>query len=250
MRSAALVFFLLAMTSIAAAELVAGKRYDFYQDNGQNLLGAELLEESEGEYTVKLSYLPKPLRIAKQNLLRPPQLSQGQETGTGTRFRWGREVRLNAQIGYSAITGGVLHDIFPSGYHGAMGADWHLFVPPRFGVRALSVLGSFSYYETSPRSVRQFSLLAGPQFLLFEWKQPQIIFTGSLLAGTASVTLRGYTFASEYTVFAAMGVVRAEKSFGPVAVGLQLVLNYLFDQSLDFFSSGLGASVQYAISRE
>jgi hypothetical protein len=247
MRSFALAWIFCCLSSIAAAELVRGKRYDFYQANGQNLLGAELLEESENSYLVKLSYLPKPLSIAKQNLLRPPQISQGQAGETGA-FRGGRELRLNAQLGYTAITGGALHDVLPAGYHGAMGADWHLFAPPRFGIRALSVLGAFSYYETSPRSLRQFSFMAGPQFLLFEWQQPQIIFTGSALAGTAFVTLKGYTFSSEYTVFAAMGMVRAEKSFGPVVVGLQLVLNYLFDQSLNFTTSGLGLSVQYALN--
>ena len=248
MRFFALVLVFCCLSSVAAAELVKGKRYDFYQENGQNLLGAELLEESESSYIVKLSYLPKPLSIAKQNLLRPPQLSQGQAAETAPAFRWGRELRLNAQLGYTAITGGVLHDIFPSGYHGAIGADWHLFTAPRFGIRAVSVLGVFSQYETTPRSIRQLSLVAGPQFFLFEWKQPQIIFTGSALAGAASVALEGYTFSSDYTVFAAMALVRAERSFGAVTVGLQLMLNYLFDQSLNFTSSGLGLSVQYALN--
>lgn len=248
MRSTTLAFVLLLATSLAAADLVTGKRYDFYQENGQNLLGAELLEESASHYTVKLSYLPKPLRIAKQNLLRPPQLSQGQDEPSASRFQWGREIRLNAQFGYTAFTGGVLHDIFPSGFHGAVGADWHLFIPPRFGVRALSLLGVFSQYENSPRSVRQLGVMAGPQFYLFEWRPQQIVFTGSALAGAASVALKGYTFTSEYTVFSAMAQLRAEKSFGPVTVGLTLMLNYLFDQSLGFFSSGLGLSVQYALN--
>ncbi len=244
------VFFLIAcLTSLAAAPLVTGKRYNFYQDNGQNLLGAELLEESDSHYTVKLAYVPKPLRIAKQNLLKPPQLSEVQPAAAATAFRWGREVRFNAQFNYTAITGGELHDIFPAGVHAAVGADWHIFVPPRFGLRALSVLGVFSQYSTTPRSIRQYALLAGPQFLIYEWKEPHVIFTASALAGAANAALTGYTFSAEYTVFSAMGILRAERSFGPVTVGLQLVLNYLFDQSLNFSSSGLGLGVQYAIGR-
>ncbi len=249
MRLWSLAGFSLLLSSVAAAELVKGQRYDFYQDNGQNLLGAELVQESETDYAVRLSYLPKPLRIARKNLLRPPQLSQTQNEQSMPPFRWGRELRLNAQLGYTAITGGALHDIFPVGYHAATGADWHLFDRPRFGIRALSLLGMFSQYETAPRSVRQFTLLAGPQFLLLEWKQTQIIFTGSALTGAAAVTLKGYTFSAEYTVLAAMGLVRAERSFGRVTIGLQAMLNYLFDQSLNFTSSGLGLSVQYTLSR-
>lgn len=93
------------------------------------------------------------------------------------------------------------------------------------------------------------TLLAGPQFLIYEWKEPQVIFTGSTLAGAANAALTGYTFSADYTVFSAMGILRAERSFGPVTVGLQLVLNYLFDQSLNFSSSGLGLGVQYATGR-
>jgi len=248
MKAWASAFFFLSLSSALAAELVKGKRYDFYQTNGQNVVGAELVDESDTDYTVKLRYLSKPLRISKKNLIKPPRDAAIENQPARPALRWGKELRLNTLVGYTPITLGPLREIFPSGFHAGVGADWHIFMPPRWGVRALSVLGVFSQYMNQPRFIREVGLLAGPQFLLFASKERQLSFTASALTGVAYVSLRGYTFASQYAVFAAMGALRAEKSVGPVVIGLQVMINYLFDESLNFFSTGLGLSVQYALS--
>lgn len=240
---------MLCFSSVAAADLVQGRRYDFYQKNGQNLLAAELLEESEFYYTVRLAYLPRPLRIARQDLLRPPQLSPVQSNEQKPGLPGGRHVRLNAQFGYSAITLGSLYEIFPAGFQAALGADWHGFALPRWRIRAFSLLGLAAQYEAAPRSIRQLALLGGPQILLYDWQRTRIVFTGSALAGASLLALQGYTFSAQYTIFSMLAIVRAEIFLGRVTVGFQMLLNYLFDQSLIFSSSGLGVSVQYAFTR-
>ena len=89
-------------TALASAE---GAHYDFYQKNGQNVLGAEIVAESETEFTVRLSYVPKPIKILKANLAREPALSAVQPKviiNETSLFQY--EFSLHAAAGYAFFT--------------------------------------------------------------------------------------------------------------------------------------------------
>lgn len=242
------LLLLLLASAVAAAPLVPGKHYDFYQDNGQNLLHAELLGETETEFEVKLTYLPRPLKIAKRNLLRPPQLSAGEEIEprSGKLF-WGRTLRLGARFGYAALTTGPLAGIFPAGLQTSLGAEWLLFAEPWLGIRAVSLVGSFVSHTQDSRSIRQYAVQAGPVFALGAWKSAGIDFSLHPLFGVSKTSLTGYTFTADYYVFSGQLLVQAERRVGPVVVGLQIFSNYLFDQSLAFTASGISVGAQYPL---
>lgn len=242
--------FLLTGFLMAAAPLEKGQSYNFYQKNGQNVLNAELLDESATEYTVKLHYLPKPLKLPKNNLARSPEPIIVSPPVEPSRWRMQKEFRLHAQVGYSAFTFGPLKEIFPAGLQASAGGDWLLFSEPFWRIQAVTVLSSFSLYAQSPRRVQLMSLQAGPKFLLFSWSAPGIIFSGSPLVGMSYASLKGYTFNANYAVFSAQLLLQAEKKLGRVWLAAQVFTNYLFDQSLNFTSTGFSLSVQYPIGAQ
>lgn len=230
----------------ASAALETGMRYDFYQKSGQHVLNAELLEESERDYTVKLRYVPKPIKISKTNLAKKPQLSANQplrQQSAGEKSL----LRPAVYTGYSALIIGPLSNIFASGLQAGLGLDWHLFRRPFWGMQALSAQTHFSYYQNNPRFIRQFSLYVGAQFRLYHWQRANTVFTFTPLAGISFVSLTGYTFNSEYFVPSGLAVFEVRKNFHRINFGIMLYTNYLFDQALFFSATGVGASAQYLI---
>lgn len=73
MKKTFIAFFIF---SFPLLSLENGRAYDFMQKNGQNVLAAELLEENETTYTVRLAYLKKPILIEKTNLATPLRYQQ------------------------------------------------------------------------------------------------------------------------------------------------------------------------------
>lgn len=232
----------------AAAQLEKGRSYNFYQKNGQNVLNAELVDETAAEYIVKLEYLPKPLKLPKSSLAQPPELiARPQRDEDPTRWQLQKQFRLHAHIGYSGLTSGPLSGVFPAGMHAALGGDWLFFREPLWRIQAVTLLGSFSLYTQSPRRIQLISVHAGPKLLIGSWQQPGIIFSASPLFGTSFTSLKGYTFTADYAVFSAVLLLQAEKRLGRVWLAAQVFTNYLFDQSLNFTSTGFSLSVQYPI---
>lgn len=242
------VFIFMFTASSIAAQLEVGKNYDFYQTNGQNVLGGMLEEESETEYQVRLKYVSKPIILSKANLERPPVLSKVQEPRVG-RVKKGAypDFIVNVTGGYAYATFGQLNSIFKSGFQFGAGADWLIFREPFLRVQSLSLAGSFTLYQDSPRKIQLIAIQAGPKFLI--WKIPVIdaAVLGSALAGMSYANLTGYTFTSTYTAFSAAGILHFEKRIKPVIIGLNLYVNYLADSSITFVSTGVGLSVLYPL---
>jgi hypothetical protein len=241
------ILYLLTVTAVAA-ELEVGRNYDFYQKNGQHVLGGQLEEESDTEYRVRLQYVPKPIILNKANLEKTPVLSKIQPVGTliGNKPLQ-TDFIIHASGGYSYLTFGPLNSIFKTGYMFGAGADWLIFREPVYRIQSISVTGSFTFYQNSPRKIQLVSLQAGPKFLI--WKFPAIdaaIF-GSVLAGLSLASLTGYTFTSNYTTFSATGILHFEKRIRPVIIGIGLYANYLADSSLAFVSTGVSLSVLYPL---
>lgn len=234
--------FLFASLPISAA-LEPGMRYDFYQKNGQHVLNAELLAESESDYTVKLRYVSKPIKISKTNLAKKPQLTQGQHLSSAVENAL---LRQTVYAGYSMVLGPLNH-IFGSGLYAGLGLDWYLFRRPVLGVQALSVQTNFAYYQNSPRFIGQFSLHVGAQFRLYRWQRANIILNLTPLVGASFIRLNGYTFNSEYFVPSGIVALEVRKHFHRISVGVMLYSNYLFDQTLFFSATGMGVSAQYPI---
>lgn len=242
-RALLLLFF-------AAAQLHAletGKNYDFYEKSGQNLLGAELISESEGHYVVKLKYVPKPITIHASALSRPPELSKNQPKPPVTAPVLTKDFFLHASGGFSYATFGPLSSIFPNGFQAHAGADWQLFKAPLWRLRALTAMAGFAVYQQTPRRIQLFSGHIGPKFLLWSNEAWGTAICASPLAGISYASLKGYTFTSDYVTFSAMAVISFEKRLGPIFIAAQLHANYLFDSSLNFASTGISMSVLYPL---
>jgi hypothetical protein len=121
--------------TLAAAE---SAHYDFYQKNGQNVLGAEIVSESATEYLVRLSYVPTPIKIQKANLARQPALSavQPQITKKPSQLLQAN-FALHAFAGYAFFNAGQVASIFGQ-VTGPVSALTGCFSVNRFGAFAQS----------------------------------------------------------------------------------------------------------------
>lgn len=230
--------------------LEIGKHYDFIQKNGQNVLGAELLAEADGDYTIKLNYVPKPITIHASALVRPPNLSKVQPPPkiVAPPIELTKNFSLHASAGYTYATFGPLAPLFRTGYQAHIGSDWLLFKTPVLGIRALTALFGFAMYEQSPRHIQMFSGLLGPKFLIWSLEHWGAAVFASPLAGVSYTSLKGYTFTSDYLTFTAMATISFEKRIQSFVIGAQVYANYLFDSSLDFSSTGISVSVHYPLA--
>jgi len=241
-----LCIFLLAAHALAALEV--GKNYDFYQKNGQNLLGATLIAETPNEVTVKLAYLPKPIVLKKTNLDRAPELSKRQaDTQTSFTQKLQKNFSINASVGASLLSFGQLNQIFNRGLNATLGGDWLLFKEPQWGMNALSLLTAYNYYPQSGRRVQMFSAYLGPKFVIAHFKSIDAALTLSPLFGASYADLKGYTFAAQYLSFSAVALVSFEKRFNALVFAAQIFTNYLFDNSLNFYSTGINIAVHYPL---
>lgn len=232
--------------SIGALEI--GKNYDFYQKNGQNVLGAELMAESDTELQVRLKYLPKPLVLLKANLVKQPALAKVQETKSGEKKKFlYPDFIVHASGRYNYAVFGPLNSIFTTGFEVGGGVDWLFKREPFFRVQSLSLHSGFALYQNSPRKIQLISVELGPKFLL--WSIPKIdsAFFMSTLAGVSFVNLTGYTFASSYSTFSATGIIHFEKRIKMLVVGFNFYANYLGDSGLTFSSTGAGISILYPL---
>lgn len=238
------------LLTISAASLCAlepGKNYDFYQKNGQNVLGAELLSETDAEFTVRLKYVPKPLKIAKGNLVESPTLSKTQPIPREPGLKITRDFVLNTSFGFSYLTIGGLSGTFRSGYEARIGADWLLFDKPLYRLRAVSLLSTFSRFANGARRIQLVSGYVGPKFLLWRFEAIDAAIFASPLAGVSYADLRGYTFTASYATFSAMGLVSFEKRWKNFALAAQFYINSLFDSTLNFESTGVSIAAQYPL---
>ncbi len=244
------IFVLPLLTALPLGALEIGKNYDFYAKSGQNLLGAELISESDGHYVVKLKYVPKPITIHASALARAPELSKVQPKADPepAKVFFTNDFVLHASGGYSYTTFGALAGIFTQGYHAHAGTDWLPFNTTVWRMRALTALVGVSVYQQSPRSIQLLSGYLGPKFLVWSHEAWGAAVFASPLAGISRASLKGYTFTSDYTTFSAMAVISFEKRLGPILAALQLHANYLFDSSLDFASTGISMSVLYPLA--
>lgn len=234
-------------TWIALSALEPGKNYDFFQRNGQNVLGAELIDETDAEYTVRLKYVPKPIKITRSNLAEIPVLSKTQPPVREPGLQIKRDVVLNTSLGFAYMTIGGLSGIFRSGFEARIGADWLLFEKPVYRLRAISVLSTFARYQSSARRIQLISGYAGPKFLLWRFEAMDAAIFGSALAGISYADLKGYTFTASYATFAAMGLLSFEKRWKSIAFAAQLYVNSLFDSTLNFESTGVSIAAQYPL---
>ena len=241
----ALLLLVLATASITALEV--GKNYDFYEKSGQNLLGAELISESEGQYVVRLKYVPKPITIHSSALARPPEMSKTQPKASPEPLVLTKDFVLHASGGFTYTTFGPLSTRFRSGYQAFAGADWLLFKTPIWRIHALTALAGFGLYQQTPRRIQLVTGLIGPKFLVWRHEAWGTAVFASPLAGVSYANLKGYTFTSDYYTFTAMAALSFEKRLGLINVGIQLYTNYLFDSSLNFASTGISMSVLYPL---
>lgn len=228
--------------------LEVGKNYDFYEKSGQNLLGAELISESEEYYVVKLKYVPKPITIHSSVLARPPELSKIQPKVPPEPLILTKNFVLHASGGFTYTTFGPLSARFRSGYQAFAGADWLLFKRPIWRIHALTALAGFGVYQQTPRRIQLVTGLIGLKFLVWRHEAWGMAVFASPLAGLSYANLKGYTFTSDYYTFTTMAALSFEKRLGPINVGLQLYANYLFDSSLNFASTGISLSVLYPLA--
>ncbi len=237
-------------TGVQLAALEVGKHYDFYEKSGQNLLGAELVSEAEGQYIVKLKYVPKPITIHSSALMRPPELSKNQpKTAPPARtLVLTKDFVLHASGGFSYTTFGQLSPLFANGFQGNAGADWLMFRTPLMRISALTALAGFSLYQQTPRHIRLITGLLGPKFLVWRYDAWDAAVFASPLLGVSYASLKGYTFTADYFTFTAMATLSFEKRVGPIGIGAQLYANYLFDSTLNFASTGISMSVLYPLA--
>lgn len=240
-----LLLLFLAGASLGALEV--GKNYDFYEKSGQNLLGAELISESEEHYVVKLKYVPKPITIHSSVLVRPPELSKIQPKAQPEPLVLTKDFVLHASGGFTYTTFGPLSTLFRRGYQAYVGADWLPFKTPIWRIHAMTALAGFGLYQNSPRRIQLVTGLIGPKFLLWRHDAWGAAVFASPLAGVSYASLKGYTFSSDYYTFTAMVALSFEKRLGPINAGIQLYANYLFDSSLNFASTGISMSVLYPL---
>lgn len=244
MKKTFIAFFIF---SFPLLSLENGRAYDFMQKNGQNVLAAELLEENETTYTVRLAYLKKPILIEKTNLATPPTLSAKQPPRKFSFPKMYPHFSLHLSLGMAYPTFGPIAYIFKNGFDFRAGADWLPFEKTFFAVRALSFYTSYSLYLNSPRRIELISGFLGPKFFLYRWETLDATLSFSSLAGLSNTRLKGYTFEENYFSFTALGIVQMEKRFGSTSLALQLYINYLFDTSLPFVTTGLSVAVYYPL---
>lgn len=238
---------LLLFSAVSLCALEPGKNYDFYQKNGQNVLGAELVSETDSEYVVRLKYVPKPLKIARVNLVEAPTLSKIQPIQPEPTLKITRDFVLNTSFGFSYLTIGGLANTFRSGYEARIGADWLLFDKPFYRVRAVSLLSTFSRFANGARRIQLVSVYAGPKFLLWRFEAIDAAIFASPLAGVSYADLKGYTFTASYATFSAIGLVSFEKRWKNLAFAAQVYINSLFDSTLNFESTGVSLAAQYPL---
>jgi hypothetical protein len=235
--------------SVAAAyALEPGKHYDFLQKNGQNVLGAELVAESATEYTVRLKYVPKPIKLNKENLAEAPTLSKVQPTAA-VKLKLRGDFVVHGAAGFSYLTLGPLGKIFRTGYEARIGIDWQLFDKPVYRLRAVSAIATFASYLAAPRRIQLGSAFIGPKFLIWRFEALDAALFASPLIGISYADLKGYTFTSSYATLSAMGIISFEKRWKNLAFAAQLFANSLFDSSLNFASSGISLAVQYPLGQ-
>ncbi|AFM12866.1 hypothetical protein [Turneriella parva] len=241
---------LLAMFALTGAVIAAeGAHYDFYQKNGQNVLGAEIVAESETEYTVRLSYVPTPIKILKSSLKGEPVLSAIQpKPPEATQPFLQREFTLHASAGYAFFNSGQVATIFGQGYRGAFGTDWLLFREPLWRIQAITATFALSRFQNSTRYIQIADLQLGPKFIFYHWPLTGVSFFATPTVGIAQVNLKGYTFDSAYTNLTGALALQAEKRLGPVVAVLQLHTNSLFDQSQVFTATTLSLAAAYPIT--
>jgi len=239
----------LLLISQAVFALERGKNYDFFQKNGQNVLGAELLAESETGYTVRLKYVPNPITLAKSNLIRNPELSgvQVEEPAQKKTLVFERNFAVHGSVGFSYLTFGPIAYIFRTGYEARLGADWQFFKEPFYRVRALTILASMANFQASPRRVQMISGHLGPKVLVWDFAKYNAAIFFSALAGITYADLVGYTFQSQYTTFSTRAVLSFEKRWDKVGVAVEFYGNSLFDRDLIFSSTGVSLAARYAL---
>lgn len=237
-----------ALSVAAAHSLEPGKNYDFFQKSGQNVLGAELIEENATEYTVRLKYSPKPIKLTKENLAEAPALSKVQPAAQ-FKLELKRDVVLHGGAGFSYLTIGTVGRIFRYGYEARLGADWQLFDKPPYRIRAVSVIASFAGYQSTPRHIQLVSAFIGPKFLLWNSESLDAALFVSPFIGISYADLKGYTFTSSYATLSAMLIVSFEKRWRNLAFAGQLYANSLFDSSQNFAASGISLAVRYPLGQ-
>jgi hypothetical protein len=230
-----------------AYALEPGKHYDFLQKNGQNVLGAELIAETDTEYVVRLKYVPKPIKLTKQNLSENPLLSKIHPPPAEPKLQLRTNFVLNTSVGFSYLTMGQLSSIFRTGYEARIGADWQLLDKPFYRLRAISVLTTFARYQSIPRRIQLMSAYTGPKILVWRFESIDAALFASPLIGISYANLTGYTFASDYATLAAVGIVSFEKHWNRFGFAAQVFVNSLFDSSLNFESTGISLAAQYLL---
>jgi hypothetical protein len=232
--------------TLAAAE---SAHYDFYQKNGQNVLGAEIVSESATEYLVRLSYVPTPIKIQKANLARQPALSAVQPQITKKPSQLLQpNFALQAFAGYAFFNAGQVASIFGQGYRAGVGTDWLLFREPFWRICAITANVTFSRFQNSPRYIQTIDLQIGPKLLIYKWSPYGVTFYLTPTVGLAQVNLQGYTFESGYTNVVGGAVLAAEKHLGPIALALQLNTNSLFDKSQIFTATAFSLAAAYPLT--
>lgn len=245
MRS--LVLLILAASQIGAAIFEPGKHYDFIQKNGQNVLGAEIVGETATEYTIRLAYVPTPIKILKSNLLSEPKLSKVQpQIATHVHLR--RDLVMNAGLGYALLNSGPVASIFRSGYRITAGIDWLPLRDYFWRIQAITAAAAFSRFTESGRFIQLTDLHIGPRFYLGQWTGAGLEFYASPLVGLAYVQLKGYTFESSYFNISTLASLQVEKHLGLISIITQLTINSLFDKSQIFTSTALGLAVSYPLT--
>jgi len=240
------LIFLMLFSNAYALEV--GKHYDFFQKNGQNVLGAELMAETETEYQVRIKYLPKPLVLAKANLLSQPAVSKVQPPKETERKRFlYPDFIIHASGRYNYAVFGQLNSIFQSGFEAGAGVDWLFKREPFFRVQSVSLHSGFSLYQNSPRKIQLISTEIGPKFFLWGFPKIDAALFASTLAGISFAQLTGYTFTASYATFTATGIVHFEKRIKMLVFGLNIYVNYIGDSGLSFASTGAGFSVLYPL---
>lgn len=241
---------ILLVCALSVARLYAlepGRHYDFLQKNGQNVLGAELIAETETEYVVRLKYVPKPIKLTKHNLIENPLLSKIQPPPPEPKLHLRANFVLNTSVGFSYATLGQLSSIFRTGYEARIGADCQLFDKPLYRLRAISVLTTFARFQNAPRRIQLMSAYIGPKILVWRFETIDAALFATPMIGASYADLTGYTFASSYATLAATGLVSFEKRWKNFAFAAQLYVNSLFDSSLSFESTGISLAAQYPL---
>lgn len=234
-----LFIFCTFLATHAIFSLERGEKYDFYQKNGQNLLHAELVEETNVGYKVKLSYLPTPLFIEKKDLVKAPVKFESPRI-----FQF-RELRVTLDLGASYLTFGPLQSLFPVGLHGAVGAEWFIFARSFFRIEAIQTTAAFSFYTKDTRHIQSYSFASGPKIAIYTFSGSEIHLSAIPQVGASLLLLHGHTFDTNYLAFSSMMALRAEKKLDRVWLAAQLFANYIFDPRVGFASTGIALSVEY-----